>query len=335
MLESGLSNSIKIHTRRNISVQSGDFVLIQVIKKLSPQKWAIGYNGVVYPAISDVELTPGQILRVRALKDAGSIHFKISSKKEPVSSPVLNHFGLQDDPLSKWIVTVLMKNEMPLSSNNILQIKKILKKIGKDDIKFIGLLVQILGKDISLSSLELKGLTTVMDFGKHGQGASGGEEKKKDKDPTPERVKKAVSEGVRGVDRSDNNPLPVFNHLKGKDSSWIILPFKFHYQEGDIAGSIRILRNNYNKSLKKMVLIVHGKDNWSFYISREKKIIRVMVFSDKWKYIKDKGKNFEEFIVKMRKLGIHVDETIYDDNLFDGFYPVFTENLYKSVDTVI
>jgi hypothetical protein len=60
-----------VHIRLNAGFQgklkSGDFVYLSVIKKLAPNKWAIGIMGKTVPAYSDVELKSGDIIRAQAL----------------------------------------------------------------------------------------------------------------------------------------------------------------------------------------------------------------------------------------------------------------------------
>ena len=136
--------------------------------------------------------------------------------------------------------------------------------------------------------------------------------------------------------------LQVFNHLKGREDSWVIIPFHFINDESPFTGNLKLLLDHINYEIKKAVLTVNlqNGDKWSFFINPGKNQVNVLVFSNKKVYIDKKSRSFKALMLNLQNIGVKIDDKIYDDTYFDGFYPLFPvegHNIegFKTVNTVL
>jgi hypothetical protein len=129
--------------------------------------------------------------------------------------------------------------------------------------------------------------------------------------------------------------LAVFNHLKGKSQSWIVVPF--FYEEGakEYPGTIKILYDPYLHRPKSMAVSVvpEGGIPIDFHLTLEGKR-RLTVFCGDPAIRDAIAGIYGDFTAKFHNLGFEVDDTIYVSESFDGFSPAWEGASVRGIDTV-
>jgi len=351
LINPGLSHTIKIANASGINVVTGDEISIQVIKHLFGNKWAIGFMGRVYPAQTQLELLPEQIIRVKVVKTGSQLQFKIindtfsAAPKDAIPGSItelMKKLGFAEDPVIKQIITALIRSEMPIDPVFIRKIREKMEKEKKSGDNVIRLLVNLLGKKIDISTIKIDELLQVLDYGSNQEQDGTPHNKQQQKRQlTSGQLKQHFTNIIENKEETvkvqQDNLLQMFNHLRGKDDSWVIIPYEFLTTEMLFTGNLRLLLNTKNQEIKKAVLIVNqtNGDKWSFFINPVKNQLNVLVFSNKKLYIDKKSESFNTLILNLQNNGVKIDDKIYDDKYFDGFYPVFVPEEYKTIDTVL
>jgi len=323
---------IQIAKLPNQKARVGDTVSIQVIKHLAGDKWAISFMGKVYPAKTAMTLQPDQLLKVKIIKSDPYLQFKVIKEGQPTGlAAPLKQLGLPTDPLTAQITAAFIKSQQAVHPEMVLRIREKLAKEKKGREGKIGLFVNLIGKKIDITSPGITALMNVLDFGSGQEGAPHQDKRNLLYKQIREMFMQVIESGV------DENLLQVFNHLKSDPASWVVIPYQFYTGNLLLSGQLKLLLDNSTQEIKKAVLIVmlENEERWSFFLNPDKNTINVLVFSNKKVYINTKGSSFCTLISNLKNIGIKIDDKIYDDKYFDGFYPLDSPDQFKTVNTVI
>ncbi len=331
-------------------MRSGDFVTLKVIERIVGSKWAVSLQGRVIPAYSDLDLTPGKTLRAlvtRRGEEGRHFLLKLIGETENPLEELLMRQGLTPDKDSLQIVSSLIRSGVNVRPGTIYRIKNLLKRLKLDPRRFSRLLALLLDKQLDLSSAGIEKLLMLLGYG---EGNSREQRRYKNRNmpeqagSTAEELKKSLSEPEGSPDSS----LALFNHLKGSGEHWIIIPYGFTWVENGGAehclnGTIRLQYDEPgagraipgNLRPKKIVLIVNqdGALLWSFVLRTQTagKKTRLSIFCSDSRSIRKSQRAFEEFRAKLQNLRVEIDDTIFEDNGFDGFSPTWEEIVYRRV----
>jgi len=140
------SLKLNLNARSELSLRSGDSVLVTVIKRLTGNKWAVGIRGRVLPAFSEVELTPGQRLRALVGIRHGRITLKISGQATDAIQDLIVRQGLQPSQLVESIVTAFLRSALAIVPDRLDQVRQLLERLRLDPKKFARIVPSFLKK---------------------------------------------------------------------------------------------------------------------------------------------------------------------------------------------
>ena len=323
---------IKLNHSANFTFKAGDIVTITVIKRLAGNKWAVGIRGKVFPAFSEKDLVSGQKLKAYVLQNKDTIFLKCDIPQKGNFSDYLVQQNLPDDPLSHNIILSLLKSRLSVNPELIMKLRQIIKKMNKKPEKLIRLLSIIYEKKIDISADKIKPLIGLLSYGED----TGEEQEKKNKKKNlndNKKIKEKLKSIVHKGTGKDYNLLQVFNHMKGENPTWIIIPFNFDSEDVKISGTIRIFYNFILQKAEKMTLMVNQNNDvrMGFHIVEKKDHKSLMIScNSEEKRIKIK-KEIENLRGKLQNSHVIIDDIIYKGEEFDGFTPLEELNRYRKI----
>jgi len=332
MIPDRLPGIIKLNHSTNFTFKAGDIVTITVIKRLAGNKWAVGIRGKVYPAFSEKDLVSGQKLKAYVLQNKETVFLKCDIPQKADFSDYLIQQNLPDDPLSHSIILNLIKARLSLNPELIIKLRQIIKKMNKKPEILSRLLSIIYEKKIDITQDRIKPLIGLLSYGEDtGEGQKKKNKKKYivDNKKIKEKLKNIVHKGTG----KDYNLLQVFNHMKGENPTWIVIPFNFDSEDVKISGTIRIFYNFILQKAEKMALIVHQNNDiqMGFYLAEKKDHKSLMIScNNEEKRIKIK-KEIENLRRKLQNSDVIIDDIIYKGEKFDGFTPLEEFNRYRKI----
>jgi hypothetical protein len=126
--------------------------------------------------------------------------------------------------------------------------------------------------------------------------------------------------GKQGEQESgEEELLQLFNHFRAEDEAWVVYPYRCTVEDSSYAGSLRILYSAGEKTAKKYVLAVRGREGqWHFAWNPPKTALKIYFSA----FTPDSAPPDivpREWIRKFRKHGLYSDDIIYTGEKFDGF----------------
>ncbi|UCF98963.1 MAG: hypothetical protein JSV89_05340 [Spirochaetaceae bacterium] len=325
---------LNLSARSELSLRSGDSVIVQVIKRLTESKWAVGIRGRVLPAVSKVELAPGQRLRAVVAVRHGQIILKISDQPANPIQELISRQGLQPNQMLESIVTSLLRSGLSVTPERLQQVRQLLEKLKLDPKKFARLSAVILDKGIDPRSRGLDQLLPILGYGERESGERRGGNRQMPRDP--ERFAEQLCEEIGHSAGGEGNSLQVFNHLQGSDYTWIIVPIDYSYEgSGRVYGTIRLRYRVGQQQVDRIIVVARNESGgkWSFVLQAggEPELI---IFTDPLDKRRKAKSELDVLLLKLQNLGVKTDDTIREDRYFDGFDLPWEELSYRNVDTV-
>jgi hypothetical protein len=324
-----VSLKLNPNARAELSLRSGDSVLVTVIKRLTGGKWAVGIRGRVLPAFSEVELTPGQRLRALVGIQHGRITLKIAGRAADPIQELIVRQGLQPNQLVESIVTAFLRSSLAITPERVRQVSHLLERLRLDPKKFARIIAVILEKGIVLRSRGLEQLLNLLGYGEQESGGEQGRRRSRDADQLVRQLRSDVErpEGGKG------SSLQVFNHLKGSRHTWVIIPLDYNLDDsGRIYGTLRLRYDVQQQRTDRLIVAVRcakgGK--WSFLL--DPLSLRMFIFGDP--VDKMRKAELDVLLLKLQNLGVKTDDTIREEKNFDGFDLPWEELSYHYVDTI-
>lgn len=320
--------SIQISSLPTVGLRSGDTVVLTVLKALAPGKWAVGINGRVFPALSELDLTPGAILRARVSAAAGKFVLTVEKGMADPVSLALQRQGLPDTPLTQLIAGSLLRAGRSVLPEIVERMKAVLSRSGLDQRKAARIAATLVDKKIDLASSGLEALMALLAFGEKG----GGDPRRFRGRPLPNTAAE-LRKLVAALPAADAAPagLQVFNHSRGGSPTWVVVPFLFTTGEERIAGTMKFLYDTFASRLMRFVLSSGGL---SFSVSLEGQVRRMSIFCDEEPVRRAAARGLDSLRAKFHNMGMEVDDTIHEGELFDGFSPAWEGASLRSVDAV-
>ncbi|MBN2443498.1 MAG: hypothetical protein JXJ04_19200 [Spirochaetales bacterium] len=335
MIPGDIPRIIKLDFNTNVTFKDGDIVTISVIKPLTTHKWAVGIKGNVVPAFSKVELFPGQKLKAIVVRDGNSFQLKIAANNVALHKDKFSEFliqqGISVDALSQAIVTSLIKSHLPLDPQMIIKMRNLLGKIRKKPHLLSRVLSILAEKNIDISSGKIEALLDLLDYGED-SGSDHKQETPKRSFKNAEEIKDIVKEIVNKTSDIDENLIQVFNHIKGKNPSWLVIPFRINAEQ-DVAGTIRILYNSLTKKIEKMTILINQHDDIRifFHIIEKKNHKKLMIFCNDEEKRELLRKEIKKLSINLQNTDVKIDDNIYMEEDFDGFTPLEEMQQYRRI----
>ncbi|MBN2553417.1 MAG: hypothetical protein JXB06_11645 [Spirochaetales bacterium] len=325
---------LNLNAGSELSLRSGDSVVVRVIKQLSANKWAVGIRGRVLPAVSRVELAPGQRLRALVEISRGRITLKISGQPADPIRELIARQGFTPNQTLEAVVSALLRSAVAATPERVQQVRLLLERMKLDPKKFARLLAIMLEKGIDLKSRGLEQLVSLLGYGE--REPEGGEEKKRRMPRDSEKMTAQLRKDIGETAGAKGSSLQVFNHLRCAEHTWIVIPFRYGYEPaGLLCGAIRLRYDVRKRRTDRMILAVRNAsgDKWSFVLENRREP-RLHLFGDPSRKGREIRAELDVLRLKLQNLGVKIDDTIREDQIFDGFDLPWEELSYRNIDTV-
>lgn len=336
MLPTPIDLKLNLNARSELHLRSGDFVSVKVIKRLTGNKWAVGIRGRVIPAFSRVNLAPGQLLRALVTIQQGRITLKMTAEQTTPVQDLLVRQGIQPDNVMEQILTSFLRSGLAVEPERLHQVRRLLEKMKLDPKKFSRIIALILEKGIDPRSRSLVQLLPLLGYGEQESGKKKG--RKRRMPPDLQRLIEQLRSAVEEPESAEGSSLQVFNHLQGSEASWVIIPFDYTYgSSGRIYGSIRLRYDPWRKQTDRLIIVARtdAGRKWSFVLQKSPEDdLELSIFADPVDARRRVKVEVEGLRLKLQNLGVKIDDTIREDENFDGFTMPWEELSYRNVDTV-
>lgn len=320
---------IRITPRPGEPLRPGSQVVLSVLKPLGPGKWAVGIGGRVYPALSDLDLSPGAVLRARVGWSQGRILLTVEKGVENPAAAALLRQGLPDTPVTQLIAHALLQSGRPVLPETVDRMRALLSRSKLEPRRAARLAAIADGKRIDLSSPGLEPLLGLLAFGE-----KGGEDPRRYRGRPFPRGAAAAKQALAGLavdGASQPSALQAFNHCRGTSPSWVVVPFLFTGEGETLAGTMKFL---YDGAAGRLLRFVLSADGLHFSLSMEGRARRMTVFDDSAPARGSVRRGLDRLRAKFHNMQVEVDDTVHDGELFDGFSPSWEGAALRSVDAV-
>ena len=322
-------------------LRPGEQVFVRVLQALGGGKWEVGIKGRVVPAASTLPLVAGQRLRAQVTVQHGRTVLRLQEGRADRLEELLRREGLPLDSEVRRIVDSLLRSGLQVRGEQVHQARRLLDRLRLDSRRFSRLSALALEKGIDLRSPGLEELLPILGYGDRDEGH--GRYRGRRMPEGRQELEQELEETLLGSAESDpDTALPLFNHLRGKDGSWVVVPF--HYTCGDgshLYGTLRLLYDAAIKTSRRLVLVVRrtdrdeGTSRWSFVLDTDPRSEggpSLRIYSDRRRSETAVKRQTRELQLKLRNLGVETDDTIRIDEGFDGFSPTEDTPYYRSID---
>jgi hypothetical protein len=320
---------IQISAPPSAGLRAGDTVILTVLKRLDAGKWAVGIGGRVYPALSDLDLSPGAVMRARVGTAGGRFLLTVQKGLENPASAALLRQGLPDTPLTQVIAAGLLRSGLPVLPQAVERMRAVLSRTKLEPSRAARLAAAAAEKGIDLASTGLDRLLALLSLGEKG----GGDPRRWRGRPFP-RSAAELRESAAGVDAGEtagHDSLQVFNHARGQSPSWVVVPFRFTGGGSEVAGTMKFLYDGHAGRLRRFVLSAAGLH---FSLSLEGRGRRMTVFADGEDVRRAARRGLDTLRAKFNNMAVEVDDTVHDGELFDGFSPSWEGASLRTIDAV-
>jgi len=336
MLPTPIDLKLNLNARSELHLRSGDFVSVKVIKRLTGNKWAVGIRGRVIPAFSRVNLASGQLLRALVTIQQGRITLKMIAEQTTPIQDLLVRQGIQPDKVMEQILTSFLRSGLAVEPERLHLVRRLLEKLKLSPKKFSRIIALILEKGIDPRSRALVRLLTLLGYGEQESGKK--ERRKRRMPPDSQALMQQLRSAVEEPESAEGSSLQVFNHLQGSEASWVIIPFDFTDGfSGRIYGSIRLRYDPRRKQTDRLIVVARSEAGrkWSFVLQKSPAgDLELSIFADHVEGRRKVKAEVEGLRLKLQNLGVKIDDTIREDENFDGFTMPWEELSYRNVDTV-
>jgi hypothetical protein len=329
MTPSPVGGSLHVSQPAASGLRLGETVVIHVIKELGPGKWAVGVRGQVFPALSDLLLQPGSVLRARVGGSAGRLLLTISSVEPDAVVQALSANGLPSGGVEELLARALARSGLPLLPDTIQKLKTLLARAGVDERKSARAAATLVDKRIDPGSPGAASLLRVLAFGQKG----GDDPRRYRGRPFPETPRSVKEYAGSLPDRDGSQPsiLQAYNHRAGRSQTWIVIPFVFTTEGARLEGTLKIQFDVFKE--RPVALAVCAPDV-SLYLPLQGRRRKLSVYTDSESVKRSVLQGLDSLRSKFHNMGLEVDDTIKEGNAFDGYSPVEEGEILPSVDTV-
>jgi hypothetical protein len=309
--------SIQVSARQGLGLKAGDVVTLHVLKRLTDDKWAVGLKGRVLPARTDLDLSPGSTLRARVQSSAGRIIFVLDRGAATPLADALGRQGIPATPEAQFIAAALIRSGRAVDHPTIERVRALLARTRLEARRGARAAATMLDKGIDLSSdgaAELLELVCLEEPG-------GRDPRRQRGRPFPQNGREAKESLAKTASTDEpSSSLHVYNALRGRSETWIVIPFQYREGKTECPGSLRLLVDPYAGRLRRLVVGVRpaGAGTWHFEFGLEGRR-RMTVYCDEGPALRAARENLDTLTAKVHNMGIEVSDTVREGREFDGF----------------
>jgi hypothetical protein len=310
-------------------LRPGEAVVVHVIKQLDGGKWAVGVKGRVYPALSDLLLEPGTVLKARVGGAPGRLILTVVSAEPDAVLAALAAHGIPAGGMEETIARALARSALPVVPETIQKLKTLLTRSGIEPRRGARSAATLVDKRIDPGSPAASALLRVLAFGQ-----KGGEDPRRYRGRQLPDTPGAVKDWARSLSEPKAPPpsiLQAYNHRAGRSQTWVVVPFAFTTEGARLEGTLKILFDVF-KARPLALSISAGEVGLYLPLQGRRRILSVFCGSEALKRAAERG--LDSLRSKFHNMGLEVDDTIKEGNTFDGFSPVEEGEVLPSVDTV-
>jgi hypothetical protein len=322
--------SIQVSARPGLGLRAGDLVTLHVLKRLTDDKWAVGLKGRVLPARTDLDLSPGSTLRARVQSAAGRIVFVLERGTPPLLADALSRQGIPNTPEMQLIAAALVRSGRAVDPSSVERVRALLAKTRLEARRGARAAATMLDKGIELSSEGAADLLELLCLGEPG----GRDPRRRRGRPLPRNGREArESLAAAAPPDAPTSGLHVYNALRGKNETWIVVPFLYREGGTDCPGSLRLLVDPFAGRLRRMVVGVQpsGGAAWHFEFTLEGSR-RMNVYCDDASSVRSARANLDTLTAKVHNMGIEASDTVTEGREFDGFSSARGDAVIAAVD---
>jgi len=328
MIPGPVGGSIHVTVPGLSDLRPGETVAVHVIKQLDAGKWAVGVKGRVYPALSDLPLEPGAILKARVGGSAGRLILTVVSAEPDAVLSALAAHGIPAGGLEEIIARALARSGLSVLPETIQKLKTLLAQAGIEPRRGARSAATLVDKRIDPGSPVAAALLRVLAFGQ-----KGGEDPRRYRGRQLPDTPGSVKEWAHSLGPKAPRPsmLQAYNHRAGRSQTWVVIPFAFTSGGGRLEGTLKILFDVF-RARPLALSISAGEVGLYLPLQGRRRILSVFCESEAVKRAAERG--LDSLRSKFHNMGLEVDDTIKEGNTFDGFSPVEEGDVLPSVDTV-
>jgi hypothetical protein len=306
-------------------IHSGDILNIKVIKSLGGSSWQISVKGKLLAVSSAVRLTPGLAFQARAQVTSGQLLLKMVGEQS--LNRVMEAAELPNDELSRSILQSFIKSGIPVSPERTAFLYRYFKQITSKDKSLLRLMTLLLDKGVPMERSSFDEIIEAVEGRYEREGREGRHKQR--------RKKQSILEALKSIVETEQdekgNLLQLFNHLRGGHGSWLVVPFAFATDRGDLTGCIRCkIRSPEEVSGKTIPLLQsfspivmelreQEEKLWFVLSEEESGTGQLTIVSNRHKISDFPADVFNRFRENLQGMDVALCENITDAGDFDGF----------------
>src|SRR5208337_3412328 len=220
-----IRGAIRIGQAPEMGLRPGQSVSVNAIKHLEGAKWAVAVMGRVFPAISELPLQAGQVLRARVSTAEGKLVLTVSEEVPDAVRAALVRQGLAAGGEAEMIARALARSGLPILAETIERIRALLTRSGMERRRAARIAATMVDRGIYPAGPGARALLPVLGFGERG-----GEDQRRYRGrqlPDTPRAVKEFTAGLSGNAAARPSILQAYNHTRAKSQSWVVIPFVF------------------------------------------------------------------------------------------------------------
>jgi hypothetical protein len=252
-----------------MSLKAGALVSVLVRERLGPELYRVSIGPRLLTASSATLLEPGTLLKARVERAGDSLILRIGSgdglvKNRTEALPsAISPSSMPNDAAAQAAAAALLREGVAPEPRSLSRVRRALLREAAEGGELGDLAARMEAKGLAAETTALDGLERSYAFAepREGFGGSGGEAPAEGRDgegrggsgPPPLELQEAelprvLADLIRslltrtsgGTQSASSLSLALFNHLRGPQGSWVIVPFHFALDAIDFAGSFRI-----------------------------------------------------------------------------------------------
>ena len=241
---------------REGNLRAGASVSIVVLERRGSELYRVAIGQNILSAVSTSPLEIGAVLKARVERLGGAILLRLESPSQGQTegasgrdslSALLRAASLPDDPSGRLAAAALLREGLSPDLRSLGRVRRASLREGADG-GWTDLAAQMEAKGLPAEDTPLAALVDLAQG--RGQGGRGEGWKQGQEGPEVEEgeLPRVLGELLRqcalrsaeesGIPSQDS--LALFNHLRGPEGSWVIVPFCFSLDAVDFSGSFRI-----------------------------------------------------------------------------------------------
>ncbi len=235
---------IQTGVKAGSEIKSGDTVVLKVIKSLTGGRWQVSHDGRLLIIESTVKLKAGQVIRTKASTSGARVILRLA--RNPLRQPAGNVTtaagrSIRDNTFAKTIMLAFKRSGLRVDTPLYRSAKATFFKLADRSRTAASVLAALAEKDISPETNLVDFVTPML--GGDGEAGEGAPRHRSNHDDSGPSNLSSIIEQLKiqiETPAEEENPLHLFNHLKGKVESWILLPYKVKQGGLEVSGTIRL-----------------------------------------------------------------------------------------------